>query len=197
MRGCDQRWSWFKPSAHEWLAEGGLLGARLVDDITVDTNIFVHAGNPAVPQFAAAAEFLSNLQASDTVLAHDAGAIFPADDCRSLIVAEYWAHVGPANPARAIITALFLSDRVRPTSITIAAHHAKWLVRNVADARDRTFVRVATNTNSRHLVSHDLVDFTPAVRSVIARRMQVLVVNADSASRKLVDEGVRIDWDET
>jgi predicted nucleic acid-binding protein len=156
-----------------------------MQQITIDTNVWVHAGNPGCDQFEDASLFIEAVRESDVLICHDPGDIYPPESCSSLIVTEYWQHIGPANPIRALLVDLIVRERFVAASDHLRREHLEWLGRNIHDARDRSFVRVAANTDSRLLVTHDNRDYSTRVRRELGRKIQVLFVDAANAHRRL------------
>lgn len=158
----------------------------MLNDVVVDTNVFLHAQNPSEIRFGTAREFLTLLLAADTKLCVD-GLFDPSAPHLSLIGHEYLDHIPPTGPGYAILVRLLQTDRVKMNVPTRVLPPIRRRVVSLIprDPRDRTFVFVASNSQERILVSHDWVDYTPHVREEIKRLLEVVIEEASEALTRL------------
>lgn len=144
----------------------------------IDTNVFVHASNPGISEYVDSVEFFIRFLASNIHLALDGG---------YLILNEYEqciSPLAPGNPGKDAFVALVAAGRVQ---------HVAKADRNVHDAvaqlvvapdkaRDRTFLKVASRTTRRELVSHDFEDYPARVRDRAKKKIGVHVCTASDWS---------------
>ncbi|WP_156957947.1 hypothetical protein [Paracidovorax oryzae] len=154
-------------------------------DVTIDTNVLMHACNPIENRHTDSIEFINALLNSATMLAMDEGFSVDPGQNRSLIGAEYLAKLVPGSISSVAIIQLALSGRVVVVESRILPQLSKKLNQMVANRRDRTFVKVAANSNGAHLVSHDYVDFAQAKRKNIHKTFGVSMIDASACKIKL------------
>ena len=147
-------------------------------DVTVDTNVFMHACNPNEPRYADSISFVNTLLASIASLAIDAGFSTDPSKNTSLIGAEYLAKLVPGSLPHYAVAHLALNGRVAVYGSSLSPQLSKKLNQMVSNRRDRTFVKVATNSQSCHLVSHDYADFAKAKRKAIRSTFGVDMIDA-------------------
>lgn len=147
-------------------------------DVTVDTNVLMHACNPNEPRCADSISFVNTLLASVARLAIDAG--FSTDPAKntSLIGAEYLAKLVPGSLPHYAVAHLALNGRVAVYGTSLSPQESRKLNQMVANRRDRTFVKVAANSDDCHLVSHDYADFPQPKRKTIRTTFGVHMIDA-------------------
>jgi hypothetical protein len=153
----------------------------MLNDIVVDTNVFVHADHGDESRKHSAIAFLTALQASNTSICVDEG--FDLDEAKnaSLIAYEYLKHLRAGMLGFAIVAHLAQNQRVRMLSRKVRQSDKQGLERKIANKRDRTFVMVAINSHEQHLVSHDFDDFPSPIRTWIKNELDVLVLTASES----------------
>ncbi len=151
----------------------------MLRDLVVDTNIFVHASDPEEPLSEESILFLESLQESTAFLCVDPGFHEEPARNRSLIGHEYLKHLKNGMLGYAVVVRLASSERMKPVSRAVGGGDAKKILKLVPNnVRDRTFLRVALNSDDKTLSSHDLTDFPTNIRSAIRRTLNVHVRTA-------------------
>jgi len=150
-------------------------------DIVVDTNVFMHAGNPtAVSFFGASKTFLENLKNSQTLLCFDkpnAGAEDRQGD--SLIYGEYIQRIVPGVYGFNVLAALALNQKIKFVSRDVGPARNRMVIELIpGNKRDRTFLRTTMNSADRILITNDFDDFTPEIRKRIKRQLTTTVKDA-------------------
>jgi hypothetical protein len=151
-----------------------------VEEITVDTNVFKHANNKIEPRQAIAAAFISSLLASNSKLCVDEGFDMAPAKNRSLIGGEYLEKLVIGELGYIAVATLASKGRISFVSKSVPAAIGKKTNQMIPDKRDRTFVRVAYNSSSQYLVSHDYADLPQAVRDALEGEIAVHIVEADA-----------------
>lgn len=152
----------------------------MVDEVVVDTNVFLHAHNPEEPRFGAALAFCEQLAAAEhTAICVDEGFGWGEASNESLIGSEYLSHIPAISLAAALIGALLTQGRVHMVSQRLPQRERQIVNQLIRNKRDRTFVRVAWNCSDRLLVSHDYQDFGAGKRRKISKLLTVSIVGAE------------------
>ena len=144
-------------------------------DVVVDTNIWLHANNPTVDTFAAALEFVRTLLRSSTVLCFDTGVSLTEACNRSRILSEYLAQIKGSGVGKKILEELLQSGRWTDVSGKVTNAQRKVIDQNVPDKRDRVFAKVATNSKSQSLISHDKKAFRTKCKAQLQQKCGVRV----------------------
>jgi hypothetical protein len=150
-------------------------------DLTVDTNVLMHACNPNEDRFNDAVLFLTTLLAATTKLALDDGFALDLATNRSLIGAEYLQKLVPGSLASSVVATMALHQRVAIHSSTLPAQDSRKLNQMVANRRDRTFIKVCANSAGKALVSHDFLDFPRAKRKDLSKCFGIEMFEACTA----------------
>jgi hypothetical protein len=151
-------------------------------DIVIDTNVFVHAHNAAIPEHADALLFCNLVRNHTVTICLDEGFSLIESDNRSQIGEEYLEHLRAGSVGLALVAHLASTGRMRFVAALITPPDRRWLRKQIPrNGVDRTYVIVALNTEDRVLVSHDRTDFTPNVRASLLNRLDVNVIFADAA----------------
>jgi len=145
----------------------------MLTDIVVDTNVFVHASNPVVTYCAEAKILLTALKNGTTLLCIDEG--YNEDPARnqSLIGGEYQENIKPIMLAHAIIAELASTLRIKQVPKRVQPAIAKKINQNIPIPRDKTFLKVAINSENHFLCSHDFEHFPPKKRTKIKGLLNV------------------------
>ena len=152
----------------------------MLNDIVVDTNVFVHASNPNVPFHATSLALLRVLGDATVVLCVDEGFDIVEAQNRSLIAGEYYGNLISGMVGFAIIATLASTGRLKQVPKRVPQAVAQKIRRLVPrNPRDRTFLRVSFNSHERILVSHDFDDFGPGVRTALKASVSVAVITAE------------------
>ena len=144
-------------------------------DMVVDTNVWMHASNPEVDTFKAALDFVVVLLRSSTVLCFDIGASLNEAGNRSRILSEYRAQVKGTGVGTKILEALLQSERWVNVSDKVTDAERKVINQYVHDVSDRVFARVATNSESHSLISHDTRAFHKECKTQLRKKCGVQV----------------------
>ncbi len=156
----------------------------MLADVVVDTNVWAHADNPTEARQADAVGFLNQLLGSDTKLCVDPGFSLDEAQNRSKIGSEYLTHLSALPVASAILAALANSGRVSFVATSVPTPIRRIINRTVHDPSDRIFVKVAHNSESQVLCSHDYSHLPDVARTQL-RRVSVEVLSAGEASPRL------------
>lgn len=117
---------------------------------------------------------------SDTLLCLDPG--FSLDEARnsSLIFAEYWKKLRSSIATSALLAPLFSGKRIKevPTKVSDEVRGNVEKLIKASKSRDRTMLKVAHNSKSRRLVTHDGEDFPHSKRPKIKSKVKVAVFDA-------------------
>lgn len=162
----------------------------MLDDVVVDTNVFLHSVDTRFPGRVGTMQFLLGLLSGDVHLCIDEGFDLDESRNRSYIGCEYFSQIRFVSLAWQIITTLGKDGRIRKVSRAVDAGSGKTIRRAVADKTDRVFVKVSCNSKSKALVSHDLRHFPDAARRGLRRSLGVNFYMAPDA-RPLVRPPVR------
>lgn len=154
-------------------------------DVTIDTNVLLHSCNPNEQRQQDSVSFLNNLLQSPVSLAIDPG--FSTDPAlnTSLIGAEYLAKLVPNTLPSYVVMQLALTGRVSVIPASLTPQLNKKLSQMIKNKRDRTFVKVSANSNSRRLVSHDFKDFPSSARRSVQAVFGVNMLDAASCNADL------------
>jgi len=154
-------------------------GARVLSDLVVDTNVWVHAQNPQEARFQDSLNFLSALQSSEVLICLDRNFDPTGASNTSLIGTEYLQSIPPTGFSYSVLAYLLASSRVKSIDDAVGQAERKAIERIVPrNKKDRRFLRVAYNSDERHLVSHDFQDFDSKARSMAQRDLNVTIVEA-------------------
>jgi hypothetical protein len=158
----------------------------VLNDIVIDTNIWLHAQNPGVDRFAASLGFLEKLglKTCTTKLCVDAG-FAVANSNASRIGAEYLANLRFGSLSLNLMSALASSGRVIEVKLKMTDDERRCLKRLRVTGRDRTFVSVAMKSRDHVLASHDFLTFPAAKRTAVRRDSGVEMVDAEAARGRI------------
>jgi len=156
-----------------------------IADLTLDTNVLLHSCNTIELRQGSALEFIKSLLASSANLAVDGGFdITPARN-RSLIGAEYLEKLVPGTLPSAMLIQMALMGRISVFSVSVAPQLARKLNQLVANRRDRTFVKVCSNSVGRLFVSHDFDDFPQKKRGDLSNLFGISIQNCEEGIARL------------
>ena len=146
-------------------------------DLVVDTNVFMHAGNPNVKFFGGALRFVQALENSTVPICIDKPrANSVPDENASLILAEYRRRMKPTTYGMAVLAKLASTQRIQWVSRDVGAAINKRIRMLIPkNTRDKTFVRVSYNNVAHLLVSDDSEDFAVTVRRNVRRDLGIRV----------------------
>ncbi|HEY6328653.1 MAG TPA: hypothetical protein VI756_04905 [Blastocatellia bacterium] len=151
----------------------------MLDDVVVDTNVILHSRNPNERRFVDSVRFIEMLLNGAVKLCIDEGFHPEEFQNQSLIGGEYLDQMHPGSPSYAVIVELANSGRIKIVAKRVPPAVGKRILRCVPrNPRDRTFVKVAFNSQEHVLVSHDYEDFGTATRERILTTIGVDIVEA-------------------
>jgi hypothetical protein len=137
-----------------------------LQDVTIDTNVLMHCDNPTEPRRDASRDFVLAFISSETKLCVDEG--FDLDESRntSHIGHEYLTHLVFGNIGYIAVSEAAKNKRIVFLKKDAAPATQRTINRLVSDKGDRHFVRVAMNSVSKVLVSHDRRAFDAAKKEL-------------------------------
>jgi hypothetical protein len=150
-------------------------------DIVLDTNVLMHADNDKEARCQMSRDLLAELQACATHLCVDEG--FDLDEAknRSQIYSEYLEHLRHGMLGFALVAHLARSHRVKIVSRGVPPHVSKKIYTQVSSGPDRTYVKVAFNSDGKTLACHDFGDVPGTVRTRLRKAIGVHVLDAGAA----------------
>lgn len=157
----------------------------MLDDIVIDTNVFVHSSNRQQPLSVASQQFLQKLLSSNANLCIDDGFDLDESKNKSAIGCEYHTHLRFVSSAFAIIAALGRKGRIARVPKLVDQGTSKRIRTLIPDKTDRIFLKVSHNSLGRTFVSHDFQHLPLETRRQIRRHVNVRTVDAREA-RNLV-----------
>lgn len=156
----------------------------MISELVLDTNVLAHCCNPNEPRRKEALELVLAIQHSSTSLCVDDGFSIVESQNRSIIGAEYMAHLVYGSLGLYLIQFLAVNGRVRVYPKRPPHDIARRINRVIRNAHDRAFVGVAWHSSERVLVSHDYTDFDHDKRIHLSSELGVDVID----SRQCLDE---------
>ncbi|MBW8723233.1 MAG: hypothetical protein JF626_15675 [Polaromonas sp.] len=154
-------------------------------DLTLDTNVLLHCCNQIEIRHDSAVEFVTALLASLTNIAIDEGFDIDPAKNRSLIGSEYLSKLVPGTLPSSLISHLALTGRISIYKSSVNAQLAKKLNQLVTNKRDRTFVKVCSNSSGKVMVSHDFRDFSASKRKTLNNIFSIAILEADACTSQL------------
>ena len=151
----------------------------MLQDLVVDTNVWVDSGNPGSYRFADSVAFVTAMAAAQTILKVDPKFSWDSSTNRSRIVSEYMDKMSPGSTGFEILRKLAMSGRFLSIEALPSYQIKRQVMQLIRNKTDRVFLLVAIESTEATLVSHDYVDFQSAKRSTIKRKFGVKVVEAD------------------
>ncbi|MGQ3001320.1 MAG: hypothetical protein ACT6UH_00800 [Hydrogenophaga sp.] len=148
----------------------------LLSDITIDTNVLMHACNPKEARCIDALNFLNALIAASTKLAVDQGFSLDSSKNSSKIGHEYLARLSPQSFAAQVVATMAASKRISLIEVNFSAADKRKLNQILSNKRDRTFVLVCAASEGKSFVSHDFGDFPEKKRRELQGHFGVSIV---------------------
>jgi hypothetical protein len=149
-------------------------------DLVIDTCTLVHADNTESEYFDCSLAFINSLLTDlvDCRVIVDNGFSFDENENKSLIGHEYINNITPIMLGYKFLVEILSNDRVDFVSNTVAYNTKKFIEKEIANKKDRHFLRVATNSPSKNLISHDFTDYTIDKRKLIDKKLSVKIKTA-------------------
>jgi hypothetical protein len=157
----------------------------LIADIVVDTNVWVHANNANEQRQEHAIALAKALLEAATGLCIDDGFDLEPAKNRSTIGAEYLNNLRAGMLGYEVVVALAKAGRIKLISRNAPAATSQKINQLIRKPIDRAFLRVAFNSSSKILVSHDFEDFQAAKRAHIRQTLKIRIIEADVAIEKI------------
>ena len=157
-----------------------------IEDITLDTNVLMHADNPNEIRFEASKSFLERLLEVETHLCIDEGFSLDEGENKSLIGHEYLQRLSQGGLGYAVISFLAQTGRVAIVEKRIPPAVVNKINQLISNKRDKTFIRVAYNSTTRTLVSHDFADFSGVVREKLRKKLCLRIEDAQGVLPELL-----------
>ena len=154
-------------------------------DIVLDTNVLVHADNPEELRHQTSRALLAELANCVTRLCVDEGFDVIEANNRSIIGAEYLKHLRFGMLGYELVRHLAGSLRVKQVSRNVPQSVLRHITRQVPKGPDRTFLRVAFNSESKTLACHDFDDVPITVRARLQRSIGLQIIDAEAAAAAL------------
>jgi hypothetical protein len=145
----------------------------MLTDLVMDTNVFVHASNPSETYCNDAKLFITALKESSTSLCVDEGFDIDQSHNKSLIGLEYLENLHYGMLGFAELTWLAQANRLVFVSRDVHRSISRKINQMIRNKRDRTFLRVATNSEDHFFCSHDFRDMPPSKRVEIKRLLGI------------------------
>ena len=149
-----------------------------MEDVVIDTNVLLHAGNPNEMYHSSSKQFLIQLLGHTTKLCVDSGFSSDSAKNRSTIGGEYLANLTPGSLGFAVVVKLVQEMRVKQVKRRPGRGDCKKIDQMIRNKKDRTFLGVACNSSEKVLVSHDFEDFQTKKRRTIKKTLSVSIVEA-------------------
>ncbi len=146
-----------------------------IDDIVIDTNVLVHAGNPNVKCFSASLQLLKNILDSEFSICVDEGSNPDRQKNKSLICHEYLEKLRFGSFAFSFLTNLFQNKRVIEKAKNPGRKKKKIIEQTIRNRRDRTFICVTCNSSNGLFASNDFEDFQRPKRAVLKSKLGILI----------------------
>jgi len=150
-------------------------------DIVLDTNVLMHADNDKEPRCQMSRDLLTELQDCATHLCVDEGFNLDEAKNRSQIYSEYLGHLRHGTLGFALVAHLARSQRVRTVSRGVPPQVSKKIYTQGLSGPDRTYVKVAFNSDGKTLACHDFGDVPVTVRVRLRKTIGVHVLDAGAA----------------
>jgi hypothetical protein len=155
-----------------------------LQDLTVDTNVLMHASNPEEQRFDDSIALLKKILGLATSIAIDEQFHTDLSKNRSLIGQEYMSKLVTGTLGYNFVVQLAQLGRVVVVPTTLNAQTSRKLNRLVSNRRDRTFIKVSMNSTDRTFVSHDFLDFPARVRKAVRKEFEVEMLDAEATCNR-------------
>lgn len=151
----------------------------MLNDLVVDTNVWVDAGNPGVKRFKNSVAFVKKMSEVETVVKVDPGYKWDSPTNISKIVSEYSEKLSPGGIGFEALRILAMSGRIIAVDALPPYNVKRQVIRIIKNPRDRVFLLVAIASRDQMLVSHDHKDFQISKRKTIKKDYGVTVIESD------------------
>ncbi len=153
-----------------------------LEDITIDTNVLEHANNTQEERCASSIELINYLLTSSELLCldHQPSREFKIEN--SIIWNEYTSRLTPGMLGHTFITRVLSQKRIKPVSRNVNQKARNSFRQNVKKPVDIVFLKVAFNSNSKILVSHDFEDFQIHKRELFNTQLNIQILVAQEVT---------------
>ncbi len=153
-------------------------------DVTLDTNVLVHASRPSAREHEsglAVLEWLRQADPSTTWVLDDTGKKAP-DAVTSVLYMEYLKHVPKQGLAFVLLSHFLRQGRV--TWAPRPDERQRNLIRQLvpANKKDQAVLGAACSSKSQVLVTNDRTDFSDSTRANIRKSLKVRVLDSHEAA---------------
>ena len=152
-----------------------------MDDIVIDTNVFMHAHNPNEKRSTNAKKLLLKIIDNDILLCVDSGFNLIEAKNSSLICHEYIKHLRHGSIGLAVVVKLASDKRIKELTSSTERKITKKVNQLLRNKSDKIFLKVAHNSNNKVLVSHDYQDFSKTKRKTIKKDLDISIIESDDA----------------
>lgn len=152
-------------------------------DVTLDTNVLVHAENIAVSQQASSLrvlEWMRDRKGEVKWVMDDQGKAAP-DPATSVLYSEYMRHLKPQGLGLVLFIEFLKSQRVSWSQRPGHATQRRLCLHVSQNKCDRAVLGAAYGSESKVLVTNDYEDFSVATRKAIKKDLHVTIVCSDQA----------------
>jgi len=161
----------------------------VLNEIVIDTNVLLHAGNSQEQRQEACIQLIAALHECDCHLCVDNGFSFEEAKNRSLIGSEYLKHLRFGSLGYEIVTHLAKTQRIKNVPTKVPQQTAKHIRMQITSLQDRTYVKVAFNSTGKTLISHDFGDISDGARERLKTSIEVSIVDAETGCVFLMQSG--------
>jgi len=154
-------------------------------DIVLDTNVLMHADDPEEIRHQMSRALLRELSTCATHLCVDEGFDVNEANNRSIIGSEYLKHLRFGMFGYELVRHLASSLRVKQVPRKVPQRVSAHIQRQVPQGPDRTYLRVAYNSENKTLACHDFDDVPNAVRVRLQKAIGLEILDAEAATALL------------
>ena len=159
----------------------------MLNDIVIDTNVFVHASDASSPKFVASKALAKRMLEVETLLIVDEGFSANESKNKSPIVYEYFEKLRFGMYGFYVLVELFSGERVSSPEIEITHQTKRAIVQIIRNKTDQKFLAVSVASKNKVLVSHDYTDFQVGKRIFIKRAFSTDVLTAEECVPRLIN----------
>lgn len=147
-------------------------------DLVIDTNVLVHASNSKEKWQEESVKLIEHLLNSDEVMRVDP--VFTGDPSTntSYVGYEYLKHLRSGMIGYSFISLMAASKRIVPCSRATHSSKTRAINQCMTNNHDRVFIKVAINSDSKILVTHDFTDFAKNKRTYLHQKFELKVIVA-------------------
>jgi hypothetical protein len=155
-----------------------------MNDIVIDTNVFVHTNNPGNHFYRSAGATLEKIRGFDLCICVDD--VFSLEDSKntSVIGHEYIKHIRTGTLAYAFLLERLMKNKIvqvfkKDYNEIKRKLNRKIIAKEMSNPHDIVFIIVAFGSNNKLLVSNDYNDFNDKIRKYISDTFLVSILDSD------------------